>query len=58
MMAKHFGCTVHAFDPSPITQKWFPKSGLDKLPNYFLHSYGAGNVDGDVVLKTYDWQVG
>jgi hypothetical protein len=28
---------------------------LHKLPNYHMHAYGGGGIDGEVELGTYDW---
>eukprot|EP00037_Helgoeca_nana_P017474 m.165644 g.165644 ORF g.165644 m.165644 type:complete len:422 (-) comp24007_c1_seq1:318-1583(-) len=61
IMAESFGCTVHAFDPSPVTTQWFKANTeenaqkLHKLPNYHMHAYGGGGIDGEVELGTYDW---
>jgi len=49
------GCEVHAFDPTPITLEWIKKSGLDKIPNYHFHPYGAGGYDGQLKLFEYNW---
>lgn len=56
-MMEHFGCTVHGFDPSPISQakEWMDEYGLVGNPNYTFHSYGVGAVDGTVQLFDYDW---
>jgi FkbM family methyltransferase len=51
-----YGCDVAAFDPSPITQKWYESNvELQNLPNYRLFPFGAGGVDEDVRLREYDW---
>ena len=54
-----FRCKVFAFDPSPITLKWYTESDSSKElrdnPNYHLFHYGAGGVDGTVRLNKYDW---
>uniref|UniRef100_A0A7S1X159 Methyltransferase domain-containing protein n=1 Tax=Tetraselmis chuii TaxID=63592 RepID=A0A7S1X159_9CHLO len=56
VMATVFGCEVHGFDPSPITNsQWIRTSGLLELPNYHFHSYGVGGVDGEMTLANYDW---
>eukprot|EP00462_Mataza_sp_D1_P021677 CAMPEP_0175132808 /NCGR_PEP_ID=MMETSP0087-20121206/7276_1 /TAXON_ID=136419 /ORGANISM="Unknown Unknown, Strain D1" /LENGTH=406 /DNA_ID=CAMNT_0016415195 /DNA_START=72 /DNA_END=1292 /DNA_ORIENTATION=+ len=57
-MALKYGCTVHAFDPSPVStedQSWIKENKLD-IPNYIFHEYGAGGVDGDLELFEYNWQ--
>ncbi|KAG5183432.1 methyltransferase domain-containing protein [Tribonema minus] len=55
VMARTFNCEVHAFDPSPITLKWFPTSEVAKLPNYHFHPYGVAGTDGIIQLHEYDW---
>lgn len=54
-----FYCKVFAFDPSPITDKWYKESPLAKHlrdnENYTLFHYGAGGKDGTVMLNEYDW---
>ena len=54
----YFGCDVHGFIPSPISQskKWLEKYDLAKNPKYTFHSYGVGAVDGYVELFDYDWE--
>lgn len=56
-LAKHTGCEVHAFDPSPISVTWFKEARQrGSVPrNYHFHPYGAGGIDGNVHLKEYDW---
>lgn len=53
-MADHFGCEVHAFDPSPISTA-FAKKHLTSRPNYHFHPYGAGGRDGSTKLFKYNW---
>ena len=56
-MAEKFGCEVHAFDPSPVANEdmeWMKEHGLDTLPNYHWHSYGAGGKDGLIDLYAYN----
>jgi hypothetical protein len=55
-------CEVHAFDPSPISVKWWNTDTNDvvlkelkALPNYFFHDWGAGGVDGTIQLFGYNW---
>ena len=58
VMARAFGCEVHAFDPSPISTTWWSSpeaADLRKLPNYHFHPYGASGHDGAIKLSTYDW---
>jgi len=64
VMATVFNCEVHAFDPSPISVKWWeslpsdPKHefyGLASNPNYHFHPYGVGGDDGEVELFEYNW---
>jgi hypothetical protein len=55
VLAKDLKCQVYAFDPSPISQKWFPSSDVAKLPNYKYFKFGAGAVDGTIQLQDYDW---
>lgn len=51
-----FNCAVFAFDPSPITQKWFESNhALKELPNYRLFYYGGGAHDEELILREYDW---
>ena len=55
-MANHFGCEVHAFDPSPVSTEFAKKSLADgTVKNYHFHPYGAGGRDGNVELFEYDW---
>ena len=59
IMALHFGCEVHAFDPSPVSVDWFkllPEGHiLKRAANYHFHPYGAGGTDGVVRLYEYNW---
>ena len=58
VMARKFGCEVHAFDPSPISKEWWAHKdtqGLRDLPNYHFHPYGSGGTDGTIVLQGYNW---
>ena len=56
-LAKHAGCEVHAFDPSPVSVDWYTKAQKAGQipPNYHFHSFGAGGIDGFVQLAEYDW---
>lgn len=61
VLARSFGCEVHAFDPSPVSKNWWEthreaqnlRQELDG--RYFFHPYGAGGVDGTIHLNEYDW---
>jgi FkbM family methyltransferase len=58
IMAETFGCEVHAFDPSPVSAKWWKSDRakeLRELPNYHFHDNGAGGIDGELELNEYDW---
>jgi hypothetical protein len=51
-----FNCKVYAFDPSPITRKWFETNdGLKQNPNYHLFHYGGGGADEVITLREYNW---
>jgi FkbM family methyltransferase len=52
-----FLCNVYAFDPSPITEKWFEsnKQWLEN-PNYHYYSYGGGGADETITLREYNWE--
>lgn len=50
-----FNCKVFAFDPSPVTKKWYKNSKLKKNPNYQLLHYAVGGDDGTIVLHEYNW---
>ena len=59
ILAQHFQCEVHAFDPSPVSVDWY--NGLDEyhplktMDNYHFHDYGIGGQDGTVNLYEYNW---
>eukprot|EP00588_Corethron_pennatum_P026094 CAMPEP_0194321282 /NCGR_PEP_ID=MMETSP0171-20130528/17504_1 /TAXON_ID=218684 /ORGANISM="Corethron pennatum, Strain L29A3" /LENGTH=432 /DNA_ID=CAMNT_0039079105 /DNA_START=36 /DNA_END=1335 /DNA_ORIENTATION=- len=60
VMARIFGCEVHAFDPSPVTKEYMATKNkesekLRALPNYHFHPYGVGGVDGKITLYEYNW---
>ena len=64
IMANEYGCEVHAFDPSPISVKFFDDGTFEKEgglkkglwnTKYFFHPYGGGGVDGDIELFKYNW---
>jgi FkbM family methyltransferase len=53
-----FNCHVYAFDPSPITQKWYQSERAKTVrdnPNYKLYHYGGWSEDGTITLRAYDW---
>jgi FkbM family methyltransferase len=53
-----FDCQVYAFDPSPITQKWFAGPDakfLKQHGNYHLYLYGGGFDDETISLNEYNW---
>jgi FkbM family methyltransferase len=51
-----FNCQVYAFDPSPITRKWYQdNTALKSNPNYHLYLYGGGGADGNITLREYNW---
>mmetsp|Transcript_1018 Transcript_1018/g.1200 ORF Transcript_1018/g.1200 Transcript_1018/m.1200 type:complete len:441 (+) Transcript_1018:60-1382(+) len=61
VMAKTFGCEVHAFDPSPISLSWWNSNdtlvqSLRAMGNYHFHPYGAGGIDGNIQLLEYNWK--
>ena len=48
-MISQFGCTVHAFDPTPRSIDWVRRQAL---PGEFqFHDYGLGNSDGLVSFE-------
>lgn len=55
LSAHPFNCDVYAFDPSPITRKWYAESHLKNRSNYHLFHYGAGSADEKITLRKYDW---
>eukprot|EP01065_Artemidia_motanka_P032391 TRINITY_DN39405_c0_g1_i1.p1 TRINITY_DN39405_c0_g1~~TRINITY_DN39405_c0_g1_i1.p1 ORF type:complete len:992 (+),score=211.99 TRINITY_DN39405_c0_g1_i1:55-3030(+) len=59
MLARHGGCEVHAFDPSPISRSgaplWKAIHGLDGHPKYTFHGVGAGGADTTLQLGGYNW---
>lgn len=49
-LIQKFGCTVHAFDPTPRSKEWLQSQ---QLPSQFIfHSYGLATHDGD--MEFYD----
>ena len=59
VMAAHFQCEVHAFDPSPVSVDWYEALPADHplkmLPNYHFHPYGVSGHDGTTTLFEYNW---
>mmetsp|Transcript_24763 Transcript_24763/g.74411 ORF Transcript_24763/g.74411 Transcript_24763/m.74411 type:complete len:398 (-) Transcript_24763:1540-2733(-) len=57
------GCEVHAFDPSPTTQKYMKGPFRNQYKSvegvlrdrYHFHTYGGGGTDGGVILYGYNW---
>jgi FkbM family methyltransferase len=41
---EHFGLTVHAFDPTPISLRWIARQALPA--GFFMHPYGVADHDG------------
>jgi hypothetical protein len=54
-----FNCEVHAFDPSPITKKWYETSAEGRSLHdnllYTLHAVGGGGADETISLREYNW---
>lgn len=51
-------CDVVGFDPSPISKEWWRKSqeSIQKEhPTYKFWDVGAGGIDGEIVLREYNW---
>jgi len=56
IMHNHFGCTVHAFDPSPVSTSYYKRDPtLKSMKNYHFHDYGVAGRDGNVDLYEYNW---
>lgn len=45
-MVERFGCTVHAFDPTPRSQAWLARQSLPARLR--VHALGLGAVDGEL----------
>lgn len=43
-MIRRFGCTVHAFDPTPASIEWVSRQSLP--PQFVFHDWGISNFDG------------
>lgn len=58
-LAKKYKCTVRAFDPSPVSQRWWAreKESIQQTTDnrYSFYPYGAGGIDGNIDLFEYDW---
>jgi len=67
-MMSDYGCSVRAYDPSPISKKWWAgevpgaeqKALVAKLKaagpeKYDFHNVGAGGMDGPLTLYEYNW---
>ncbi|VEU37564.1 unnamed protein product [Pseudo-nitzschia multistriata] len=51
-------CDVVGLDPSPISLKWWEREGANitkQHPSYRFLGVGAGGIDGEIVLREYDW---
>lgn len=56
MLNPPFNCDVFAFDPSPISMKWYEENtALKDNPRYSFFPYGAGGTNGNLQLNAYDW---
>ncbi|MCI0358483.1 MAG: hypothetical protein L0211_08375, partial [Planctomycetaceae bacterium] len=42
-MIRQFGCTVHAFDPTPASIAWIARQSLP--PEFVFHDVGISNFD-------------
>jgi FkbM family methyltransferase len=47
-LIKRFGCTVHAFDPTPRSLEWCRKQSLP--PQFVLHDFGLADRDGTITF--------
>jgi hypothetical protein len=56
-MSLAYNCTVHAFDPSPVTLRWIQSSGLLDNGNIHFHQYGAGAIDGKTFFAGFECSV-
>ena len=45
-MIDRFGCTVHAFDPTPVSIAWVGRQALP--PQFVFHDYGLSDFDGEL----------
>jgi len=51
-LLKHFGLTVHAFDPTPKSIEWAKKQGFPS--QFVLYEYGIANYDGHATFSPPD----
>lgn len=51
-MIEHFGCKIHAFDPTPRSIKWVTENIKNK--NFIFHEYGLGGCDRIAVFSAPD----
>src|SRR4029450_5467921 len=47
-MIRRFGCTVHAFDPTPASIAWV--AGQSLPPEFVFHDVGISNFDGELAF--------
>ncbi len=45
-MIRRFGCTLHAFDPTPASVAWVARQTLP--PEFVFHDFGISNFDGQL----------
>jgi FkbM family methyltransferase len=45
-MISQFGCTVHAFDPTPASIAWVARQSLPQ--EFVFHDWGISNFDGEL----------
>jgi FkbM family methyltransferase len=45
-MIRQFGCTVHAFDPTPTSIEWVGRQSLP--PQFVFHDWGISDFDGQL----------
>jgi FkbM family methyltransferase len=45
-MIRRFGCTVHAFDPTPVSIEWVRQQKFP--PEFSFHDYGIAAFDGEL----------
>jgi len=45
-MIRRFGCTVHAFDPTPVSIAWVRQQALPQ--EFAFHDYGIAAFDGEL----------
>lgn len=47
-LIRKFGCTVHAFDPTPRSLEWCRGQSLP--PRFVLHDFGLADHDGEITF--------